>query len=142
MDLLIRQLLLALFLPHYVYPALANGVVITASATAWTYGAFIEVVPASTLSAAVHDTSATDFRVMAVNIQAVSTTTDDFQLALFSGAVGSEVYIGGVDFHGTFVGNLELRTGAMNLTERISAKLACKAGSSHTATISLRFVEL
>jgi hypothetical protein len=141
MERIIRELLAVLYTARRVYPEMADGKVIT-GAGAWALGSFVDVFPANTLSAAKVNSSATMFRILGIEVVACGTTTDTYQLSLYSGASGSEVLLGTVTYIGTFVGRIDFYTDAIDLTSRISAKLATKAGSNHTTTIYLSYVEV
>lgn len=117
-----------------VYPTLADGITVTSSASEWTLGEFVEIIPASTIS--------TDFDIHNVEVSAIS-DNDVYELVIYKGALSSEVEVGRVRFskstnqEGTT--NQPFQTLLIGANSRVSAKVACAAGSSHTVTISLRY---
>lgn len=117
-----------------VYPTLADGVTVTGAAGVWTLGNFVEIVPASTI--------ASDFDIHYISIEDLS-GNDVYELVLYKGALASEVEIGrrrltkNANLDGTQ--NQPFQTPLVSANERISAKVATKAGGSKTATISIGY---
>jgi hypothetical protein len=130
-DSNIEILLDHIHMPCKVYPTLADGVTVTADATAWTLGAFVVVVPASTITAG--------FDIHHISVEALS-ANDIYELVLYSGADLSETEIGRVRFtknanqDGTM--DVPFQTPINAANSQIKAKLATNAGSS-TADISI-----
>lgn len=118
-----------------VYPTLADGVVITADASAWTLGSITEIIPASTI---------TDyFDLHWLVVEAVS-ANDIYELVLYSGPALSETEIARVKFvknttAGSGAISIPVQTAIISSNSRISAALASKSGGSDTATVSLGY---
>lgn len=115
-----------------VYPTLANGVTVTSAAGAWTLGALVEVVPASTV---------TDFfDIHAVDVEDIS-ANDVFELVLYAGAGDTE--IGRIRFVRSTVQsatlNTAIQTPLIAANDRIRAAVACAAGGGKTVDISIRY---
>lgn len=119
----------------YVYPNLANSVQITCgTASAWDLGTIVEIIPANTITE--------DFDIHWVDISAIS-ANDEFQLDLYTGAGGAEVWAGSCPFSRNSVQSQEGSQAHMsNLilkNTRISGAIACAGGTAKTANIKLRY---
>jgi hypothetical protein len=114
----------------YCYPTLANGVTVTGAAGAWTLGAFVEIVPASTITS--------EFDIHYVSVEALS-ANDVYELHLFYGA--GDTFAGSIRFVKNAavdaVVNAPFMTELIPANSRIRAKLATKGGGSDTADISI-----
>ena len=114
-----------------VYPTLATGVTVTASASTWTLGGFIEIIPASTV--------ASNFVISGLNVTS-ATLNDTYELVLYSGALGQEVEIGRTRFtkvaNNTPIAQHNIKTSQIAANGRISAKIANTTGSG-AAVIAL-----
>ena len=111
-----------------VYPTLGNGVVVTGHATAWTLGAFVEIIPVNTITSV--------FDIHYINI-ANASVADTFELVLYAAT--------------TEVGRLRCTraTGAQTVNPipfmtplilpntQIQAKVASASGGGDTLTISI-----
>lgn len=121
--------------PAKCYPSLANGKVITGSATAWTLGNFIEVIPANTITS-VYDIHWINFENASAN--------DIYELVLYKGLAGSEIEIGRIrthkDSNQTGTSNVPIQIPALMPNTRISAKLASSSGGDNV-TISVFYHE-
>jgi hypothetical protein len=120
----------------YVYPTLAAGATVVSANADWTYGAYAEVVPASTITS--------DFHIRSVQIE----TCDEnaiFQLELYSGA--GDTLVSAIRFAvaGGFFGNSVYVIGSAHIAAnaRIRARLASSNGTAAiaTATISISYVQ-
>lgn len=71
----------------FLYPSLADSVTLTADGSSWTLGSIVEIIPADTITG-----SAFDLHFISVtNI----TSDGEYDIMLYSGAVGEEVMIPG-----------------------------------------------
>lgn len=117
-----------------VYPTLANPVLLTTAAGAWTWGAWTQIVPAAAI--------ANDFDIHWCMISDIS-ASDYFELALGSGGAGAEVEIGRIAYvrTGNFVqeGNLPIQVPIQNVGNRISARIACSAGGAKTSRLKIYY---
>jgi hypothetical protein len=118
-----------------VYPTLANGVDVVSANADWTLGAFVEVVPAATITSAFH--------IHAVCVEALDRDAV-FEIVLYAGAGDDEVARVRWAQTGGFFGNMVLNviTGVQIAADsRIRAKLASSNGAAQIATarISLRY---
>lgn len=118
-----------------VYPTLANGITVTAAAGVWELGAFVEVVPANTITA--------PFDIHFLNLGAVSSDTT-YEIVFYKGALNAEVEIGRARFARLSaatanISSQPLMTEVLPANTRISAKLATLNGGSRTAVISLSY---
>lgn len=119
-----------------VYPTLANSITLTGGAGAWQEGAFVEVVPASTI---------TDY----FDIHWVTLTnpsaTDEYEVSLYSGALASEVEIARIRTSREAIQASTPPIGTMTPfiapNERISAKVASKVGGADTIDIAISYHE-
>jgi len=106
-----------------VYPTLASGVTVTAGA-AWTLGAFVEVVPASTIT--------DEFDIHYVSIENIS-ANDVYELHLYYGA--GDTLAGMVRFVKNAavdaVVNVPFMTPLIPANSRIRAKLASASGGDN-----------
>jgi hypothetical protein len=122
--------------PSKVYPTLANGVVVTGAAGAWTLGAAVEIVPASTIT--------TQFLIYLAKVEAVS-VTDTYEVVLYSGAA-ADVELGrfrtSKDALYPQSGDVVITTELIPANTKISAKCANKLGGAETITLSLHYVEI
>lgn len=119
-----------------VYPSLADGVVVTGAAGAWTLGDAVEIVPADTITES--------FLIYWVNIEATS-ASDVFCVALYSGAAAdTEICRFRVNKDTGFpqAGDSAVSTEILAANTKISAKCANKAGGSETVTLSIQYVEI
>jgi len=117
----------------YVYPSLANDPQIVAGDSgAWAEGAKVEIVPASTI--------ANPFDLHYFALSAIS-AAGIFQINFYKGGAGSEVLIAQKKFaKGTNNEPLisqPLQTELLPANTRISASLACLAGTAKTVNVSI-----
>ena len=114
-----------------VYPTLAAGVQVDTDASAWTLGAFTEIVPANTIT--------DDFDIHAIDVEDIS-ANGTFELVLYYGASDTEA--GRIRFVRTTVQsatlNTVIQTPIIPANSRIRAKVASAAGGQNV-TISLRY---
>ena len=116
-----------------VYPTLADGVTVTATANAWTdLGTIVEVVPINTITS--------PFDIHFIGVEGVS-ANDVYELVLYSGASESEVEIGRVRITKTAnqdgTENTPFQTIIVPANTRISAAISSAAALANTATISV-----
>jgi hypothetical protein len=116
-----------------VYPSLSNSITVTTSATAWTLGTIVEIVPANAITSW--------FDIHWILVHAIS-ATDEYELVLYKGASESEIEIGRIAFVKTAAqsqeGNLPIQIPPQAPNTRISAALASKSGSD-TASIKIYY---
>jgi hypothetical protein len=119
-----------------VYPTLAGGVAVASANANWTYGAYVEIVPAATIT--------TQFQVRSVVIENVD-KNDVFQLQLYRGATDNLIATMRFVVAGGFWGNNPtlIPSEDCDANERIRARIACAAGAGAvgTATISITYQE-
>lgn len=122
--------------PSKVYPTLAGSVRLTSSATSWTLGEFIEVVPVNTITRS--------FAIIGVGISSASDSSNAYEIVFYSGALGSEIEIGRTRFlkGAANVPQYQLQSGIIPANSRISAKCANGAGSSATVSVAIMYVEV
>ena len=121
--------------PAKCYPTLANGITIAGSATAWTLGNFVEVVPVNAI--------AVMYDIHWINFESAS-ANDVYELVLYSGLVGAEIEIGRIRTFRQSVtsgaNNVPIQIPALMPNTRISAKLASSSGGDNV-TISVFYHE-
>jgi hypothetical protein len=115
-----------------VYPTLAAGVTVTASATPWTLGSFVEIVPASTITS-IYD-------IHAIKVEAFDTTTT-YELVLYQGASDVEVGRARITRNTAQATSpyVIFMTPRIAANARIRAKVASAASSAATVTISIMY---
>lgn len=121
--------------PAMVYPTLANATVISkANSSAWGLDASpTEIIPASTITS--------PFDIHYVNIGAIS-NNDQYELILFSGAVGAETEIARVSFDRSVTateGSIPCQTIILSENSRISAKLTSSATLIRSISVKLNY---
>jgi len=117
----------------FVYPDIANAVVLTAGAGAWNQtGAITEIIPANGITKA--------FDIHWAFITAISENAE-IQVNLYSGAIGEEVLIGPVPAERTAVqsqaGSIREQIPQQPANTRISARLYSSVAGATTAKIKL-----
>ena len=117
----------------FVYPDLADDVVLTAAAPAWgDGGAKIEVIPANALNVA-------NFDLHFINIQDIDENAE-IQIDIFKGASGSEVKIGGTRAARTTnqarKGPNPIQIPQQLVNERISCRLASSTTNATECRVS------
>lgn len=117
---------------QFVYPNLADGVVVTGAAGAWTLGALVEVIPVNTIT--------DPFDIHWINVEAAS-AVDTYVIVLYYGAGGAETEWGRTRFTKSAV--LDIQAGVpfqcpiVPKNTRIAAAVANSAGGAETVTISV-----
>lgn len=118
--------------PQKVEPTLADGVTITGSESAWTLGAFAEVIAANKITSA--------FDIHYVNVEAAS-ANDVYEIVLYA----VEVEIGRCRFTKTAARDIQegvpIQVPIIAPNTQIKAKVASASGGSDTVTISLCYHE-
>jgi len=109
-----------------VIPTLANGVTVTGAAGAWVQGAQATIVAANNI--------ASDFYVDGVFVEATPAAGDIGELKLYYGATPTSFAVVRIASFGYIP--LPAKT-LIPANSQIVAKLATKAGGSHTADISI-----
>lgn len=116
-----------------VYPTLADGVVVTADAAAWTLGSLVEIIPINTVTK--------DYSIHAVDFEDISANAA-FELVLYMSSGDTE--IGRVRFVQTSVMsallNTWLNTAIIPANSRVRAALASNPGG-RDVTLSVRYHE-
>jgi hypothetical protein len=120
----------------YVYPTLAAGATVLSGTADWSYGAYAEVVPASTIT--------NDYHIRSVQIE----TCDEnaiFQLELYSGAGDTLVSAVRFSVAGGFFGNSVYVIGSAHVAanSRLRARIASSNGTAAqaTTTVSVSYVQ-
>ena len=120
--------------PTQVYPTLAAGVTATGAAGAWTLGAKVEIVPASTITNAFHITG--------LGIEALS-VVDSYQLEVYYGA--GDTLAGTARFSRTATQDspqyIPFTTLEIPANSRVRCAIASASGGSDTAKISIAYSE-
>lgn len=115
-----------------VYPTLAAGVTLTATATAWTLGSLVQVVPAGVITS--------EFDIHALSIEGLSANAV-YEIVLYQGA--GDVEIGRCRVTKTAVmdgtQNVPMFTPIVPANARIRAAVASNTGAADTATIALMY---
>jgi hypothetical protein len=116
------------------YPTLAAGATVVSSASAWTYGSYAAVVPASTIGNPYH--------VLALIIETCSITDGVFQVGLYQGAGDTLISEMRFSIAGGFFGNQVYVVGSAECVAdaQVRARVACSAGAA-TLTVSLVYLE-
>lgn len=113
-----------------VYPTLADGIVVTSSAVAWTLGNFIEIIPASTIIS--------PFDLHFLDISSIS-ANDNYELVIYA----VEVKIACVSFTKSAGGEpnvpLRIQTPINLANAQIQAKLASKAALARTIELKIQY---
>lgn len=121
--------------PARVYPTLADGVTLTATADAWTaLGALVEVVPANTITS--------PFDIHHIVIEALS-ANGVYEIALYTGPAETPVEIGRIRVVRSAVQNAALDIPTQGpiiaANTRISAAVSSSNAAEDTATISIKY---
>ena len=116
------------------YPSLGDAITVTADASGWTYGPYVEIIPASTI---------TDyFDIHFVNITQIS-AVDEYQLDIATGGAGSEVSQACVSFERSTnfsqEGSQSIQTPVLAANSRVAVRLACKSTNARTVNIKLEY---
>lgn len=116
------------------YPTLADAINIVSSATAWTYGSYVELVPVDTITS--------DFDIHWLNISAIS-ANDEYEIEFATGLVAAEVKVACVSFERNAVqsqeGSISMQTPVFPANTRISARIASKAASANHANFKIHY---
>ena len=116
-----------------VYPTMADGVVVTATANVWTdLGAFAVIAPTNAITV--------DFDIHFVSVENIS-ANGVYEIVLYAGADAAEVEIGRKRFSQNAVQdsivNVPFQTPMIAANTQIKAKLASDNAVANTVTISL-----
>jgi hypothetical protein len=116
------------------YPNLAAGATIVSSASAWTYGSYAAIVPASTITNPYH--------VLALIIETCSISDGVFQVGLYQGAGDTLITEMRFSIAGGFFGNQVYIVGSAECVAnaQIRCRAACSAGAA-TLTVSVVYLE-
>jgi len=114
------------------YPTLASGVTVTGAAGAWTNGAYVEIIPANTVTS--------DFDIHFVSIEDMS-ANDVYELELAYGA--GDTHAGCIRLVKS-VGNeatqqIPVQTPIIPKNSRVRARVATAGGGSDTVDIALLY---
>jgi hypothetical protein len=119
---------------QYCYPTLANGIQAVASASIWTLGSYVVVIPTNTIG--------NPFDIHHIHIGNFSDNTV-YEIHLFSGADGAESFICAARFarnSNTNQGsNLSVITPIIPANTQIKAKLASSSNGADTANFSVMY---
>lgn len=114
-----------------VYPTLANGVLVESDGAGWTLGAFVEIVPATTIG--------DEFDIHHIHVEAVS-ANDTLELVIYAGA--GDVEVGRIRLTKNAVQdsivNMPFQTPIIAADSRIRAKVASASGGTDV-TISIKY---
>ena len=129
----LQQLIEHIHTRQYVYPTLADGVVLTTGAGDWGLGTITEIAPANAISFA--------FDIHEILIEDVNTQDKTYEIVLYYG--GSDTECGRTRFAATSlkggVPAVAMQTIIIPANSRIKAQLAIQDGGNKTAKISLRY---
>lgn len=114
-----------------VYPTLAAGTTVTGAAGAWTLGAFVEIIPANTITK--------DFDIHWIDVEGAS-IEDVYELVLYN----TTTEIGRVRFNaaktvagGVILSPVYFQSQVQAKNSQIQAKLASSSGGGDTVTFSV-----
>lgn len=115
---------------HYVYPALSDGVTLTAGTPAWTKGSYAEIVPANTIK--------TTFYLTGVVID--DTASSKYEIDIATGGAGSESNIYTVAVPAGFTGVLSI-TPPIKIPSRtrVAGRCATSSGVADTCTVKMLY---
>ena len=129
----LRQLIEHVHSVQSVYPTLADGVSLTASANDWALGTIVEIVPTNTIT--------NEFDIHEVLVEDVNTQDKTYELVLYYG--GSDTECGRTRFAASStkggVPAVAMQTILIPANSRIRGQLAIQDGGSKTAKVSLRY---
>lgn len=118
--------------PQYVWPPTAGSVTLTATASAWTHGAKVEVIAAAAV--------ANDFDIHHVSISGIS-ANGEYEVIIYSGPGASEVEIGRAVAVRNAIqsqeGNMPMMTAILPAGTRVSASVASSTGAADTVNVKL-----
>jgi hypothetical protein len=119
--------------PRLVYPSLAAGATVVSANTDWVYGAYAEIVPASTITSS--------FSILAIVIESCDEDAV-FQMELYSGADDAVVQATRFAVEGGFFGNQVYVIGSADIeaNSRVRARLASSNGTAAIATLTASIV--
>lgn len=115
-----------------VYPTLADGVIVTGAAGAWTLGAFAEIVPINTIT--------DDFDIHFISVEDLS-ANDIYEIHIFEATtlIGVTRVVKTANQDSTT--QVPIQTPIVRANSQIQAKIASASGGSDTATISIFYHE-
>ena len=116
-----------------VYPSLADGITITGHVTAWTLGAFAEVVPENAID--------TNFIIDMIDVTAYS-AVDVYEIVFYYGPTDIEagrIRLSRASAAANVPGPNVIQTEIIPANSRIRAKVATKNGLSATLTLSINY---
>lgn len=120
---------------QYVYPTLADGVVLTTASGDWALGTIVEIVPINTITS--------EFDIHELLVEDVNTQDKTYELVLYYGA--DDVECSRYRFAATSnKGGVPAQFGMTIIipaNSRIRGRLAVEDGSGKTAKISIRYHE-
>ncbi len=129
----LQQLIEHVHTRQYVYPTLADGVILTTGAGDWGLGTITEIVPANAITFI--------FDIYELVIEDVNTQDKTYELILYYG--GSDIVCGGTRFAATSnkggVPNVNMQTVLIPANSRVKAQLAIQDGGNKTAKVSIRY---
>jgi hypothetical protein len=116
-----------------VYPTLAAGATVVSANTDWVYGAYAQIIPASTI--------VSPFHVMIVSIESCDRDAV-LQLQLYQGAADTIISTVRFAVNGGFFGNqlYDIKSGEVPANARVRARLASSDGTANIATITISVV--
>lgn len=116
------------------YPDLDDAITVASSASAWTYGAYVEIIPVNTITS--------DFDIHWLNISAIS-ANDEYEVQFATGLAGAEVNIACASFERTAVqsqeGSISMQGPIIPANTRVSARLASKAAAANSANFKVHY---
>jgi hypothetical protein len=114
-----------------VYPTLAAGVTVESDAVAWTLGAFVEIVPVSTITSI--------FDIHHIHVESI-TANDTLELVLYYGAGDTEAGRVRITQNAVMdsIVNVPFQTPLIPANSRIRAKVASATGGTD-CTISIKY---
>ena len=119
-----------------IYPELANPVTLTADSSAWTYGSWVEIIPADTITE--------PFDIHWVLLSSIS-ANGNYTLQLGAGDSGSEEVIGTIGYNRNAVqsqeGSQPVQIPHQASNKRIAARIASGNANADTTDIKLYYHE-
>ena len=115
-----------------VYPVLDDPITVTANASGWTLGSFVEIVPVDTIDAIIH--------LHYIVISAIS-ANDDYELNLYNGTtlIGTVAFVKAAGGEPSVA--IPIQAPHVLANTQIQAKLACKSTNARTVDIKLVYHE-
>lgn len=116
----------------YCYPSLADGVLLSTGNGSWVLGNIIEIVPQNTIQ---------DRYDIHFLVSEGASSSDIYEIVLYSGNIGSEVEIARVrtskETNNSGTSNIPIQIAPLNSNTRLSARIASQSSGIDTMTVSI-----